>query len=341
MPTLDIFNNDAFGLTSMTKAINDLPFQPGRLGKLGWFTEEGITTTSLMVERDGSTISLVPNAPRGSTGKATERTKRKAVSILTTHLPKTDAVLADEVQNVRAFGSQTDVELIQNVVNKRLLRMRRDIDTTIEWQRLGAVKGQVIDADGTSVLLDMFQTFDFSQLVKNMALTTDATKVRSEVVDVKRSIEAALGGLQYSGLRVLCSASFFDAFVDHPAVQRAWDNFQDRMMLQQDLRGSENDGSQTSGFMFANVMWEEYRGNVNGTDFIADGEAYMVPEGVPDLFATNFAPADYTETVNTIGLPYYAKQEAMRMNKGVEIEAQSNPISFCTRPNAIAKLTAA
>jgi hypothetical protein len=45
------------------------------------------------------------------------------------------------------------------------------------------------------------------------------------------------------------------------------------------------------------------------------------------------------ETVNTIGIPYYAKQEARRMNKGIDFEAQSNPINLCTRPRAIVKLT--
>jgi hypothetical protein len=95
-----------------------------------------------------------------------------------------------------------------------------------------------------------------------------------------------------------------------------------------------------SGFYFGGVYWEEYRGSVGGVDFIASGEAYLVPEGVPDMFVTHYAPADYMETVNTIGLPYYAKQEMMRLNKGVEIEAQSNPLCLNTRPRAVIKLTA-
>ena len=47
------------------------------------------------------------------------------------------------------------------------------------------------------------------------------------------------------------------------------------------------------------------------------------------------------ETVNTLGLPYYAKQEVMKFNKGVEIETQSNPICLNTLPEAVIKLTAA
>jgi hypothetical protein len=45
------------------------------------------------------------------------------------------------------------------------------------------------------------------------------------------------------------------------------------------------------------------------------------------------------ETVNTIGLPYYAKQERIPFDKGVQLELQSNPLHICTKPRAIIKLT--
>ena len=80
---------------------------------------------------------------------------------------------------------------------------------------------------------------------------------------------------------------------------------------------------------------------MNSIDFIDTNSAYLVPEGVAELFIARFAPADYVETVNTLGLPYYAKQEAMRMGKGIDIETQSNPITLCTMPRACVKLTTA
>lgn len=56
-------------------------------------------------------------------------------------------------------------------------------------------------------------------------------------------------------------------------------------------------------------------------------------------FITRYAPANYTETVNTMGLPMYAKAEPRKFNKGFDIEAQTNPLNLCTRPGAIVKLT--
>lgn len=331
MPSLDIFNDDAFSMASLTKAINTADHLPQRLAELGLFSEEGITTTSAMIEQKGATLSLVPAGTRGAPADATGGDKGKLIPFPTVHLPQRATILADTVQNLRAFGSETEVETVQAVVNARLAKLRRNIDATIEYHRMGAIKGQVLDSDGSTVLLDLYTAFGVSQQTQAMALSTTTTKVRELIVKAKRKAEDALGAQMYRSMRAFCSADFFDAFVSHGAVEAAYDRWMNGEFLRGDVR---------SGFYHGGVFWEEYRGSVGGVPFIASGEAYLVPEGVPDLFVSHYAPADYMETVNTIGLPYYAKQEAMRLNKGIEIEAQSNPLCLNTRPRAIVKLTA-
>ena len=329
---MDIFNNDAFSVTSLTLAIQNVPHQPQRLSELRLFSEEGIATTSVSLESMGSTISLVPAASRGAPGRPMSNDKRTLRAMSTIHLPQRATIVADEVQNLRAFGSESEVETAQNLMNRKLAKMRRDLDTTIEWQRMGAIKGQILDADGVTVLEDLYSTFGVTQTTHNMVLGNTSTKVLQKVVEAKRKMEAELGGLMYTGLRALCSASFFDALVTHPAVEKAFDRWMNGEFLRTDSRG---------GFYFAGVYWEEYRGRVGTQSFIEDGVAYLIPEGVADLFVTYYAPADYMETVNTIGVPYYAKQEPMPFNKGIMVEAQSNPLSICTRPAVPVKLLAA
>lgn len=331
MPSLDIFNDDAFSMANLTKAINTADHLPQRLAELGLFSEEGITTTSAMIEQKGETLSLVPAGTRGSPANNTAGDKAKLIPFPTVHLPQRSTVLADSIQNLRSFGSETELETVQSVVNKRLEKLRRNIDATIEFHRMGAIKGQVLDADGSSVLLDLYTAFGVTQQTHNMALTTSTTNVRAQIIKAKRKTEDALRAQMYRGMRAFCSPAFFDAFTGHGAVEAAYDRWMQGEFLRADAR---------SGFYHGGVYWEEYRGTVGGIPFITDGEAYLVPEGVPDLFVTHYAPADYEETVNTIGLPYYAKQEPMRMGKGREIEAQSNPLCLNTRPRAIIKLTA-
>ena len=330
MASLDVFNGDAFSLQSMTKSLNDIPFTPTRIGKMGLFSEEGITTTSVSIERVGMTLSLVSATPRGSPAKSNTTDKRTLRNLNAVHLPQRDSVLADEIQNVRAFGSETELESIQAVVNRKLAKARRNLDVTIEYQRLGAIKGIVLDADGSTPLINMYSEFGLTQQTVPMLLTVDTTKIKTKTVGALRLLDNALGGLTYNGATAFCASDFFDALVEHPAAVKAYDRYLDGQFLRDDNR---------TGFYFAGVYWEEYRGSVNGVNFIEPGTAYLVPEGVPDMFTTYYAPADYTETVNTNGLPYYARQQAMDYNKGIEMEFQSNPLCLNTRPNAVIKLT--
>ena len=54
---------------------------------------------------------------------------------------------------------------------------------------------------------------------------------------------------------------------------------------------------------------------------------------------TRFGPADYEETVNTIGLPRYAKQWPMENGKGRSLEVQTNALCMCTQPAALQSAT--
>lgn len=329
MPSMDIFENDAFSVKNLTLAINQTPYVPGRIGALGLYTEEGINTTSAMVELEGESLSLVPAGERGAPGQNVTGNQRSMVPVRTVHLPQTAAILADEVQNVRPFGEENDVQAVQQVVTKRLAKMRRRIDATIEYHKLGGIKGQVLDANGSTVLYDFFQIFGLSKSTLDMALDSDATKVLQMVLTAKRMSEDKLGGAMMTGWRALCSAEFFDALTGHKGVVDAF-NFYNAQVRSQDKR---------SGFMFGDVVWEEYRGKVGGVDFVPAGKALLVPEGVADMFVVNYAPADYMETANTNGLPYYAKQELTRMSKGVELESQSNPVCINSRPTAVIELS--
>ncbi len=331
MPTIAIFDNDAFSVSSLTKAINETQYVPRRISELGLFTEEGITTTTVMVEKMGETLSLVPAGHRGAPAQATHADRRQMLTFATVHLPQRSAILADAFQNVRAFGSETELETVQTIVNQRLLKHRRRLDATLEFQRMGAIKGLIVDADGTTVIADLMAQFGVTQQSKSLALSNADTKVRQKVIEAKRQGESALGDMMATGWRCFASPGFMDSFTNHAAVLKAYDRWQDGAALRADPRAA---------FLYGDVLFEEYRGQVGDVHFIADGEAYLIPEGVPDLFVTNYAPADYMETVNTIGLPYYSKQEPLEMSKGVMLESQSNPLSICTRPRTIIKLTA-
>jgi hypothetical protein len=238
--------------------------------------------------------------------------------------------MADEIQGVRAFGSESEVQAVQTVVAGRQATHRRQLDATIEHLMIGAIKGKLVDADGSTELLDLFNSFGISQVTHDLKLSTGATKVRVKILELSDKMEDTLGGISFTGMRVLCGRNYFKTFISHGDVEKAYERYNNGEALRNDPRG---------GFEFAGGIFEQYRGQVGGEKFIGDDEAYAIPEGVIDLFIARYAPANYMETVGTNGMPYYSKIEPLKMNKGVEIESQSNPIVLCTRPNAVIKLT--
>lgn len=333
MATLDIFNNDAFQVSQLTQTIVDIPRVPTQLGDEGLFSESGISTTSMMIERTGSKLTLVPTAPRGGVGQAVGRDRRKLIPIAAAHLPQRDTILADEVQNVRAFGSETEVDSVTRVVARQLAALKANLDLTLEYHRIGALKGLVLDSDGVDVIYDLYQLFGMQQKVIGFNINTpgSASDPKQNSINVKRAIKKALGGRSFTRVRVKASESWFDKYVGHDKMAAAWERWNNGQFARED---------QTQGdFEFAGVVYQIYSGGTSDGDFIEPDTAYAYPEGVPGMFQTVYAPADYTETVNTIGLPYYAKQERLRFDKGVEIETQSNPITFNALPEAVIKLT--
>lgn len=335
---LDVFKESIFDMASLTAAINKQPFVPGQVGALGIFEEEGIDTTSVIIEELDGKLAMVAPSPRGGPGETIDKDKRKARSFLVPHFQRDDAIMADEVQGVRAFGTDNQLEAVEAKVNARLARHGRDLDTTLELLRVGAIKGLVKDKNG-STMINLFTEFDVAAPSDvGFALTTSTTKVREKCFSVVNAIEDALEATSYSGVHGLCGKNFWIALIEHPLVKETYLN----TAQAQELRGNPNSYT----FEFGGITFERYRtgskasaANAGGAAFVADDDCRFFPKGVPGLFLTRFAPADYVETVNTIGLPRYAKQMPMKNDKGIELEVQSNPINLCTQPGVLIRGT--
>lgn len=329
MAMLDAFTTDAFSTVSLTAALLKAPYKPGRIGELKLFREGGIMTTTAVVEEVNGRLNLIQTTPRGAPAVASEgQGKRTARSFLVPHIAKEARLNADQVQNVRAFGSEDQLQGLQALVDQELATLRQEHEVTLEFHRIGALKGLILDADG-STLFNLFTEFAVAQQTQDFNLSTTTLDVRNVCVAAARLIETELGADRYIGLRAFCSAGFFDALVGHAQVQESL-KYQESATLRNDLR---------AGFPFGGVVWEEYRGSVSGQAFIPVNEAVLFPEGT-GIFATSFAPGDFAESVNTVGLPLYAKAAPdERFQRYVDLHTQQNPLNLCLRPRAVLKVT--
>ena len=328
------FQSPAFTMAHLTAAINLLPNRYGRLESLNLFPAKPVRFRQILVEERNGVLNLLPTLPPGTPGTVGLRGKRKMRSFIVPHIPHDDVVLPEEVQGIRAFGSESEIETIAGVLASHLETMRNKHGITLEHLRIGALKGVILDADG-SVLYDLFDEFDITPKSTNFTLATDGTNVRQKCIDVLAHIEDNLRGEFMTSVRCLCSPEFFEKLTGHPKVEKAYENFQQGAMLRDDVR---------AGFTFGGITFEEYRdqatdGSGASRRFIAAGEAHAFPVGTVDTFATYFAPADFNETVNTLGQPIYAKQEPRKFERGTDLHTQSNPLPMCHRPGVLVKLT--
>lgn len=333
---LDVFKGDAFSLMRMTDAINKMPFVPGRLGAMGIFRETGMDTLTAAIEEKEGVLYLVPAKPRGADPTQNQKEGRRMRQLTAVHLPVGDKLMADEVQGVRAFGSESVMESIGAKVNEKLQTMLTSIQATLEHMRVGAVKGQVMDADGVTVLYNLFTEFGISAPADaNFDFGSHADGyLRKTCADIVRRMQDSLGNAPISGVHAICGNAFFDDLLQDAEVR---DSYKQTPMAQVLREGYvyPNGLKVYGAFEFGGIVFENYRGSIGGTPFVDADECHMFPVGVPDLFRIQFAPANYTQTVNTIGLPVYAKTTPDPKDRWVDIDVQSNPLPYCTRPRVL------
>ncbi|CAK0769506.1 hypothetical protein CCP4SC76_5190001 [Gammaproteobacteria bacterium] len=163
------FDNPAFSMASLTAAINIIPNRYGRLEALNLFPTKPVRTRQVLVEEYRGVLNLLPTMPPGAPGTVGTRGKRKVRSFVIPHIPHDDVVLPEEVQGLRGFGSETELESLSDVMARHLETMRNKHAITLEHLRMGALKGVILDADG-SVLYNLFNEFEITPKVITFSL---------------------------------------------------------------------------------------------------------------------------------------------------------------------------
>ena len=259
------FSNPAFSMAALTAAINILPNRYGRLEELNLMPPKPVRQRQIVVEEMNGVLNLLPTLPPGAPGTVGVRGKRTLRSFVIPHIPHDDVVLPEEVQGIRAFGSETELQTVAGVMAQHLQTMRNKHAITLEHLRFGALKGQILDADG-SVIYDLYNEFEITPktFTFNIADPANGWDVKKACLDVVRYVEDNLQGERMTGIHVLVGKDFFEALTTHDDVIAAYERWQDGQALRTDMR---------AGFTFCGITFEEHRGSVHGKTFawVGDG----------------------------------------------------------------------
>jgi len=294
------------------------------------------TRTVFVDQRDGN-LTLIPTSPTGSAPSNLAEDNRDAVPFKTTRLAKSFTLYAEEIQGIRAFGSETELEQVQGEYLRRLARVRADIELTHENHRLGALQGKLLDSDGSTVIYDYFAQFGVSEAAAtNFALDVEATDVRGICNGIVRSMARSSKGAFTSGTTVhaLAGDTFYDLLIKHKQVVDTFLGYAAAADLRQ--------GNAFQAFTFGGITFHNYRGtDDNSTVAVATGEAKFFPIGANGVFKKAMAPAEFGPFVNTLGLDNYAMnipdRDRQAFTKG---EIYSYPLYICQQPQVLRKATA-
>lgn len=330
---LDIFNDAAFSTTSLTDAINELKYKPGRIGAMGLFEEVSVDTTSIAIEKKGDILLIVPPTPRGGPGVTLDKEKRDLRSLIVPHFEINDAIYAEEVQNIRQFGKTKALETVISKVTQRQTTHTTSHSVTEEVARLGSVQGIITYAGGST--LNLFKEFEVSQPPEinfDLGNAVDGA-FREACTSVTRQIEDILGGVPFEGVHAFCGDNFFDAVLKNAEVRETYKGWDEAKILREAYIGPRAPKSRI--FEFGGIVWENYRGAKNSPTEIGTDKCSIFPTGVPGLFKTAYAPADYVDTVNEMGQRLYMHQYVMLNKKGIHLDSQMNALQYCTRPKVL------
>jgi hypothetical protein len=323
------FDAGGYTLAEMTQAINILPNIYTRLGEMGLFRFEGVTQRSVIIEQAEGVLNLLPTVPLGGPATVANRDTRSMRSFTVPWIPHDDVITPQDIQGVRGFGVADAADPLATVMERKLTRMRAKHAQTREYMEVNALRGIVKDGAGTT-LYNYFTEFGLAQLSVDFVLGTAGTSVQGKVRDVLRKVETELKGETMTGVLALVAPEFFDKLISHAKVEDAYKYYSSTgaQLLREDTRRR---------FPFAGMIFEEYNATVtlstgSTETLVPAGEGLAFPMGTMDTFVTYGAPANLIETVNTMGLPIYARQIARTDGSAIDVKTEASVLPVNKRP---------
>ena len=332
----DYLSDPRYSVRNMTEAITNVPTMYDLLTRMGLFPDIGIRTTYVEVEMKKGTLNIVPTSQRGAPAPYQDRNRRELRIFKTLFQQLNDKIVPSDLQNLPAFGDPMGFEMFDQLLAERMQRLAAVYRQTHEFMKWGALDGDVVDADGTTVLYNSYTemgetkaSFDFKFGTTAQPGPTDAA------MEARRYLERNLLGETMSGVLWLCNSDFMDNIRHHPAYSKIWE--QQQAQPNPIIEGFE--AIRVGGNLFVEHNGTASYVDANGTatthDFITTNEAIGVPLGTTQTFRSYFAPAEMMSAVNLPGQAMYMSMKELDHDGGIEIHTQSAPLFLVQKPRLV------
>ncbi len=323
---MPLSNNQYFNVKALTEAVKRLPDNPTKIRQLGVFTPAYLTTTYVNVEQKQQHLGLVQAVPRGVAGEGVRETRTAPKTFHAIHLPINDQILADDVQNLRAFGSDNSVVAVADLVNDKLQLAKDTLGFSREYLMFCALKGEIKNKD-KSKIYNIYDEFGLKRKTHTLNLADD---INPQLDDVIVAQSKTLNGEPHNGSIALCSAGFLKNLSYHDSMKEIYLRYQTAVRYTQ--------GEVAFAFEHKGISFLLYDYEFENGEKLADDEAIWLPKGTRNVFREFFAPADMNATVNTKAEQIYVSREKLPHDRGWSLRVQTNVLPMVLKPEAVATL---
>lgn len=269
------------------------------------------------------------------------------------HFPLDDAITPNDIDGVVQAGSLAEfaeLETVASVRADKMIALREAHSLTLEAARMQLITTGTAYAPRGTVVTNYYTEFGITREEVPFDLT-GAADPRSDFNDAKKAVRNGLRDGQAGTVRgfvALCSDSFYMALQMNAFVTDAF-KYVDQTQAMRVLLGKGGadvagldarfESMTVFGITFINAGAAGYE-DANGSfvPFIPEGDAYLLPVGVRDLFKTYYAPANRFGSVNRRAQGSYWFEYLNEKDDIIEIMTEQNFLNAMLNPAAVVRL---
>jgi hypothetical protein len=336
-----------------TESLIVIPNTVGITNALGLFQDDYRTQKNIEIVRSTKRSHILEDRNWDERNQTIAGREHDSLLLKIPHFPLDDAITPNDIDGIVQAGSLAEfaeLETVASVRADKMIDMREAHALTLEAARMQMIVSGTAYAPRGTVVTNFYTEFGVTRTEIDVDFS-GAADPRATINTAKKAVRNGLRDGQAGTVRsfvVLCSDSFYMALQQNAFVTDAFKYVDQGQALSvllgrggNDVAGLDARFEQMSlfGCTFINAGAAGYE-NAAGTfvPFIPEGDAYMLPVGVRDLFKTYYAPANRFGTVNRRAQGSYWYEYLNEKDDIIEIMTEQNFLNALLNPAAVVRL---
>lgn len=335
-----------------TDSLLRIPNTVGITNALGLFTEDPRSQKNIEIVRTTTRSHLLEDRNWDERNQTIAGRESDSLLLKIPHFPADDAITPNDLDGVLQAGSlaeSAELETVASVRAQKMFDLREAHGLTLEAARMQLITQGTVYAPRGTVVTNYYTEFGITRVEEGIDLSA-STDPRTAINNLKAAVRAGLTGGQAGQVRAfvaLASDSFYNALLQNAYVTDAL-KYVDQGQALSILLG--NGGNAVNGLdarfesvTLFGITWinagasgyEDADGNF--VPFIPEGDAYILPVGVRDMFKTYYAPANRFSSVNRRAAMSYWFEYLNEKDDIIEIMTEQNFLNAMLHPGAVVR----